>query len=74
MHRAYLVPTVRGLRVADRRKLMQEILYQGDEFWHLPGVPVRDPRSVAWVETDRPREVDRFLSRRRARPVGVRRP
>jgi hypothetical protein len=63
VHRAYLVPTVRGLRVADRSKLMQELLYQGDEFWRLPGIPVRDPRSVAWVETDRPKEVDRFLSR-----------
>ena len=29
----------------------------------MPGVPVRDPQRVAWVETDRPGEVDRFLSR-----------
>ena len=68
VHRAYLVPTIRGLRAADRGKLMQEILYQDDEFWHLPGVPVRDPRSVAWVETDRPDEVDRSLSRAAADP------
>ncbi len=63
VHRAYLTPRVRGLRVADRSKVMQEILYQQDEFWQLPGVPVRDPREVAWVETDRPGDVDRLLSR-----------
>ncbi|MBX6312667.1 MAG: YfhO family protein [Isosphaeraceae bacterium] len=63
VHRAYLIPRIRGLRVADRAKLMQELLYQDDEFWHLPGVVVRDPHSVAWVETDRPKEIDRFLSR-----------
>ena len=42
---------------------MQEILYQDDEFWRVPGLPVRDPHRVAWVETDRPEEVDPFLSR-----------
>lgn len=63
VHRALLVPRVRGLRVADRGRLMQQLLYQGDEFWRLPGIAVRDPSSVAWVETDRPEDVDRFLSR-----------
>jgi hypothetical protein len=63
VHRAYLVPPVRGLRVADRAERMQEILYQQDEFWRLPGTPVRDPRVAAWVETDRPKEVDKLLSR-----------
>jgi hypothetical protein len=63
VHRAYVVPAVRGLVVADRVALMQKILYQGDEFWRAPGTPVRDPRRVAWVETDNPQEVDRFLSR-----------
>lgn len=63
VHRAYVLPPVRGLRLADRGKVMQELLYQDDEFWRLPGVPVRDPRTVAWVETDRPADVDRCLSR-----------
>jgi hypothetical protein len=63
VHRAYVLPRVRGLRLADRLALTQQILYQDDEFWHVPGLPVRDPRSVAWVETDRPKEVDRMLSR-----------
>jgi hypothetical protein len=51
------------MRVVDRLALMQQILYQGDEFWREPGQPVRDPHSVAWVETDRPWAVDEFLSR-----------
>jgi hypothetical protein len=63
VHRAYLVPPVHGLGVADRAERMQEILYQEDEFWRLPGTPVRDPRVVAWIETDRPKEVDESLSR-----------
>ena len=71
VHRAYVVPPIRGLRLADRGKIMQELLYQGDEFWKLAGVPVRDPHSVAWVETDRPREVERFLSRAAPDPAEV---
>jgi hypothetical protein len=63
VHRAYLLPTVHGLRLVDRLTLTQQILYQADEFWHVPGLAVRDPRTVAWVETDRAGEVDRFLSR-----------
>ena len=63
VHRAYLLPTVHGLRLVDRLALTQQILYQGDEFWRVPGLRVCDLHSVAWVETDRPKEVDRFLSR-----------
>jgi hypothetical protein len=62
VHRAKFVPPIRGLRMADRARLMQELLYQGDEFWRVPGATVRDPRRVAWVETDRPKEVGRLLS------------
>jgi hypothetical protein len=62
VHRAHLIPRVRGLSVSDRGKLMQHLLYQDDEFWHLPGIAVRDPHSVAWVETDRPKDVAHFLS------------
>ncbi|WP_406699404.1 YfhO family protein [Singulisphaera sp. Ch08] len=63
VHRAYLVPPITGLRLADRNKIMHELLYQGDEFWKIPNTPVRDPHTVAWVETDHPKEVDKFLSR-----------
>ncbi|SIN73847.1 membrane protein YfhO [Singulisphaera sp. GP187] len=63
VHRAYLVPPTTGLRLADRGKIMQELLYQGDEFWNIPGTLVRDPHTIAWVETDHPKEVDQLLSR-----------
>jgi hypothetical protein len=63
VHRAQLVPPIHGLRVADRTRLMQTLLYGDDEFWHAPGLPVRDPRSVALVETDRPGDVEPYLSR-----------
>ncbi len=62
VHRAYLIPKVRGFRLADRLEQNVKMLYQGDEFWNLPGFPVLDPHRVAWVETDRPREIARFLS------------
>ncbi|WP_165066220.1 YfhO family protein [Paludisphaera rhizosphaerae] len=62
VHRAYVVPPIQGLRVNDRFRLVKELIYQADEFWNLPGLPVRDPHTVAWVETDRPRELDPFLS------------
>jgi hypothetical protein len=71
VHRAYLLPKVRGLRMADRFEVMQQLLYQDDEFWSLPGTPVRDPHVVAWVETDRPREIDRLLSRAEPDPAEV---
>jgi hypothetical protein len=69
VHRADLVPVVRSLRLADRLKLTQQILYQGDEFWRAPGLRVYDPRKMAWVETDRPHEIDPLLSRAEPNPA-----
>lgn len=63
VHRASLVPPIRGLQVNDRFRVVHDLIYQADEFWNVPGVPVRDPHTMAWIETDRPREIDRFLSR-----------
>lgn len=63
VHRAYLTPPTTGLRLVDRQKVMQELLYQGDEFWQVPGATVRDPKTIAWVETNNPKEVDPLLSR-----------
>ncbi len=62
VHQARLLPKIHGLKIADRSMIMQEILYQNDEFWRLPGRTVHDPHSIAWVETDRPIEIGRFLS------------
>lgn len=63
VHRAHLVPPIRGMRVNDRFRLVNELIYQADEFWNIPGAPVRDPHTMAWVETDRPGEIDPLLSR-----------
>jgi hypothetical protein len=63
VHRARVLPPIRGMLLADRRPLLEEIFYQDDEIWHEPARRVYDPRRLAWVETDRPAEVDRFLSR-----------
>ncbi|WP_435018172.1 hypothetical protein TA3x_000118 [Tundrisphaera sp. TA3] len=71
VHRASILPPIRGMGVAERADLTREILYQGDEFWRLPGVPVQDPRTMAWVETDRPAEVDALLSRALPDPAEV---
>jgi hypothetical protein len=34
----------------DLRRLMDEILYQDDELWHVDGRRVYDPRVTAWLE------------------------
>lgn len=62
VHRAQVLPPLRRTDAAGREQLMRTILYQGDDFWHVPGLPVRDPSASAWVETNRPRDIRRFLS------------
>jgi hypothetical protein len=47
---------------------MFELLYQADRYWTVPGDPVYDPRTQAWVETDRGPEVTRYLSRQPTHP------
>jgi hypothetical protein len=55
--RAWIVHRARfPLDTADdlvsRLRLMDEILYQDDELWHVEGRKVHDPRDVAWIEVD----------------------
>jgi hypothetical protein len=63
VHRARVLPPLDGSVPARRRALNDEILYQNDALWRDPGRSVRDPRLMAWVETDQPRTLDPFLSR-----------
>ena len=69
VHRALIRPEVRGRSLLDRLAATQEILYQGDQFWRVPTATVRDPREVAWVETDRAKDLDRSLSRAEPDPT-----
>jgi hypothetical protein len=62
VHRVRTVSPISGFVPADRRDVMRELLYQDDEFWHDLPVRVFDPKRVAWVETETPRQVVRFLS------------
>ncbi len=52
VHRARFVRPIAGMNLDDRRELMNEILYQDDELWHVDGRKVLDPRDLAWVEVD----------------------
>jgi hypothetical protein len=61
VHQARVLPPIAGRRNTERRALMEEILFENDAFWHEPGRPVYDPRVLAWVETDRPAALTRFL-------------
>jgi hypothetical protein len=63
VHKARLLKPIRGMRRADRARVMDEILFQDDDIWRDPERPVYDPREIAWVETDRPKDLARFLSR-----------
>jgi hypothetical protein len=60
MPRAWIVhelrarPPIIGMRRVDRQQVMEEILYQADDFWYNPDRIVYDPTRMAWVETATP--------------------
>ncbi len=50
VHQVRAVGPTEGLDLAARLRIMAQILYQDDALWKVPGMPVFDPRKVAWVE------------------------
>jgi hypothetical protein len=56
--RAWVVHQIRnsrpisGMIRADRQKIMEDILYPDDFFWHSPTRFLYDPHTMAWVEAD----------------------
>jgi hypothetical protein len=62
VHKARQFPPIRGNRRIDRQHMMYEILYQDDPFWHMTDRTVYDPRQIAWVESDDPITLAKFLS------------
>ena len=64
VHRARYVDANVDRSPAARMRLMDEILYQDDELWHVEGRRVHDPRALAWLEVaaDERNEVAKALS------------
>lgn len=60
VHQVRHLPPIRGLSRETRSDVMEEIVYQGDEFWYSPGRILWDPHEMAWVEL----ESGRFLEPR----------
>jgi hypothetical protein len=52
VHRARFPDPNTARNLADRQRLMDELLYQDDELWHVEGKRVHDPRATAWLEVD----------------------
>ena len=50
VHRAIPVGTNGASSMDDRRRVMIDLLHQGDELWRVEGKKVADPFEVAWVE------------------------
>ena len=52
VHRARFPAPIAGRSPTDRLRVMDEILYQDDELWHVEGRKVHDPKALAWLEVD----------------------
>lgn len=52
VHRARFPAPITSQSSTDRLRVMDEILYQDDELWHVEGRKVHDPRVLAWLEVD----------------------
>jgi hypothetical protein len=62
VHSARVVPPVRGMGRAAREATMEEILYEADALWNNPNRTLFDPRSLAWIESDRRDELAAYQS------------
>jgi hypothetical protein len=69
VHDAIVRAPITGLNRGDRAALMEDITYKDDPTWSVRGKAVYDPRSLAWVEAERPSEVQQFLSRAAVLPA-----
>jgi hypothetical protein len=60
VHQARVIPPATA---AERPRVMERLLFQGDALWSDPGRPVFDPRTTALVEGDDPRRLVGALDR-----------
>jgi hypothetical protein len=61
VHRARFLRPIPGRARDERERLMDQILFANDPFWSDPERRVFDPRALAWIETDDPRPLARFV-------------
>lgn len=60
VHELRVMAPITGMRRADREQIMEEILYQADEFWYNPSRVLHDPTRQAWVETLTPAKLSKY--------------
>ncbi len=61
VHDARFHAPITGMSKLDRQPMMEEILYEADEFWNSPERLLFDPRLLAWIETDTPAALRAFV-------------
>jgi hypothetical protein len=67
--RAWVVHDVRPIKPGSgssdsaRAAIVRSLLFQNDAIWSDPDRPVFDPRKTAWVETEAPEQLARYVSR-----------
>ncbi len=63
VHQARLLAPLASRSEDELGQLIGQILYADDPLWSDPGRPVYDPRRFAWIETNDPRSLRRYLPR-----------
>jgi hypothetical protein len=63
VHDVRLRPPVTGPSDPAALELMQDLVYQANRLWQIPGRPVYDPRVTAFVETDQPQGLAGHVAR-----------
>ena len=51
VHDVRVRPPLDSIESADSKSIKRSLLYQGDPLWTIPGRPVENPRTTAWVQT-----------------------
>lgn len=62
VHSARWVSPIVQKSIAARNRLMMEMLYADDPFWHDSTMRAFDPRTVAWIDHDLETELAPYLS------------
>lgn len=63
VHSARFLKPITSLDRTDREAPIEEMLFQNDQLWHDPSKPIYDPLQLAWVDSDKQRELAPYLLR-----------